>query len=76
MRTSPSKLNIAPVAQLCQFCELGAESMLAQYISGLSITGAICQPKPGPITAKHDNPNPLSFGGVIRVYLFVFRREG
>ena len=56
---APRSLNIALLAQLADYCEMGGLDWLSGYINGFPITGTICQSGVFPPTLKPDNPNPL-----------------
>ena len=56
---SPSSLNVALVAQLANFCNMGGAGWLEGYIRGFPISGSICQSGVFPLTLKPDNPHPI-----------------
>ena len=57
---APSALNVALLAQLCSFYQIGALEWLSQYIYGFPINAAVCQSLAFPMSGSPDNPYPVS----------------
>ena len=57
---APSSLNVALVAQLSSFCDMGGAGWLEGYVKGFPISGSICQSGVFPVSLEPDNPHPLS----------------
>ena len=60
LANAPKSLQVGCIAQLAKFTGIGAFHWLANYSFGFPITGNISQSLTFPMTAKPDNPHPIT----------------